>query len=100
MKTIVTCSKCGHASVTFNPFMTQSLSCKSSLEKGLHDVFDQHQIDGLYVCEKCKKGSKAKVKHEVVHLPKILIFHLKRFDANFAKIKSSCQYDPLIDMRP
>jgi ubiquitin C-terminal hydrolase len=42
MKTIVTCSKCGHASLTFNPFMTQSLSCKSSLEKRLHDVFDEH----------------------------------------------------------
>jgi len=39
-KTIVTCNKCSYASVTFNPFMTQSLSCKSSLLKSLHDVFD------------------------------------------------------------
>ena len=100
MKTIVTCTKCGHASETFNPFMTQSLGCKSSLLKGLQDVFDEHQIDGLYVCEKCKKASKARVKHEVVHLPKILIFHLKRFDANLQKIKSTCRFDPLLDMKP
>ena len=80
--------------------MTQSLFCKSSLVKGLHDVLDQRQIDGLYACEKCKEVSKAMLKHEVVHLPKILILHLKRFDSNFAKIESSCQFNPLLDMRP
>jgi ubiquitin carboxyl-terminal hydrolase 36/42 len=98
MKTIVTCRKCQHPSLTFNPFMTQSLSCKSTLTKSLHDVFDEHQIDGNYLCEKCKKPSKASVKHEIVLLPKVLIFHLKRFDAEFHKIKTSCEFDPLLDM--
>ncbi|MFO0117219.1 MAG: hypothetical protein ACK521_06270 [bacterium] len=54
----------------------------------------------MYACEKCKEVSKAMLKHEVVHLPKILILHLKRFDSNFAKIESSCQFNPLLDMRP
>lgn len=98
MKTIVTCGKCKHQSVTYNPFMTQSLSCKSSLERALHDVFDEHQIDGLYICEKCKKSSKPRVKHEVVKLPKILIFHLKRFDSDFHKIKSACSFDQTLNL--
>ena len=97
-KTIVTCRKCSHASITFNPFMTQSLSCKATLKKSLHDVFDQHQIDGMYICEKCKKASKASVKHEIVKLPKVLIFHLKRFDAEFHKIKTSCDFDLDLNM--
>lgn len=63
MKTVVTCRKCGHSSITFNPFMTQSLSVKSTLSRSLHDVFDPHQIDGQYLCEKCKKASKATVMH-------------------------------------
>lgn len=98
MKTIVTCSRCEYASVTYNPFMTQSLGCKPTLEKSLHDVCVEHQIDGLYICEKCKKSSKAQVKHEIVKLPKILIFHMKRFDSEFHKIKSSVEFGTTLDM--
>ena len=98
MRTIVTCGRCDHASITYNPFMTQSLQCKATLEKSMNDIFYEHQIDGLYICEKCKKSSKAKVRHELVHLPKILVFHLKRFDHEFHKIKSACTYGEQLNM--
>jgi len=61
--------------------MTQSLACKSTVEKGLSDVLSECNIDGLFTCENCSKKVKAKVRHELVHLPKILIFHIKRFDS-------------------
>lgn len=32
-KTIVTCVKCNRTSVTYNPFMTLSLTCETSLDK-------------------------------------------------------------------
>ena len=80
MQTIVKCGKCKHESVTCNPFMTQSLQHKTSLIKCLSDYYTENSLDDFYTCEKCNKKSKAKVRHMIVKLPKVLIFHIKRFD--------------------
>jgi len=68
--------------------MTISLQYKSSLERCMYDYLSEEVIDGSYTCEKCKRNSNAKVRHELVKLPKIIIFHIKRFDSIFNKIKS------------
>ena len=41
----------------------------------------ENTLDDYYTCEKCNKKSKAKVRHSFVKLPKILVFHIKRFDS-------------------
>lgn len=45
------------------------------------------------------KESKAKVSHEFVRLPKYLMFHIKRFDSIFNKIKSNMHYAANIDLK-
>jgi ubiquitin C-terminal hydrolase len=79
--------------------MTQSLACKATLEKSLGDVFSECTIDGLYNCEKCQNKIKAKVRHELVRLPKVLIFHIKRFDSQYHKIKSHCKYPSKVEIK-
>ena len=78
--------------------MTQSLQHKDTLTKCLLDSFSENSIDDLYTCEGCGKKSKAKVKHMLVRLPKVLVFHIKRFDRNFRKITKHTEYGDTIDM--
>jgi ubiquitin C-terminal hydrolase len=68
------------------------------MEKGLSDVLSECTVDGLYACENCSKKMQAKVRHELVRLPKILIFHIKRFDSQFRKIRQHCKYSATIDI--
>lgn len=91
-QTIVICGKCGHRSLTCNPFMTMSLQYKSSLESAIQEQLSEVKVDGNYKCEKCRKESKAKVSNEFVRLPKYMMFHIKRFDSIFNKIKSNMNY--------
>ena len=98
MQTIVKCGKCKHESVTCNPFMTQSLQHKTSLIKCLSDYYTENSLDDFYTCEKCNKKSKAKVRHMIVKLPKVLIFHIKRFDEKFRKIEKKTDYSATLDM--
>jgi ubiquitin C-terminal hydrolase len=79
--------------------MTMSLTYKSKLEKCIKEYLAEEPIDGSYTCEKCKRNSPAKVRHELKHLPKYLVFHIKRFDSVFNKIKSNTQYPLHLDMR-
>lgn len=67
--------------------MTMSLQYKSSLEAAIEEHLSEVKVDG-FKCEKCLKQSRAKVSHEFVRLPKYLMFHIKRFDSAFNKIKS------------
>ena len=97
-QTIVECVKCGHKSLTCNPFMTMSLQYKNTVEKAIKDHLSEETIDGLYKCEKCSKESKAKVKYEFIRLPKYLMLHIKRFDSGFNKIKSNLEYHSKLDL--
>ena len=96
--TAVTCGQCGYSSLTVNPFMTLSLQHKSSLDKCLTEYLGEIKIDGLYKCDRCHQQSKAKVQHNFVRLPRFLVFHIKRFDSMFNKIRSNTKYETLLDL--
>ena len=89
---MVRCGKCRYESITFVPFQTISLQHKSSLEKCIVEHLSEKAIDDLYTCEKCGKNSKAKKGHMIVHLPRVLCFHIKRFDSSFRKIEKHTSY--------
>ena len=74
MQNVVRCGKCRHESITTYPFTTISLSCKSSLNKAMQDHFKEKAIDDYYTCEKCNKNSKAKKRHHLVKIPKVVVF--------------------------
>lgn len=76
-----------------------SLQYKSSLELAIGEHLSEVKVDGSYRCEKCLKESKARVSHEFVRLPKYLMFHIKRFDSIFNKIKGNMQYPSTIDLK-
>ena len=98
-QTIVRCGKCKYESITYAPFMTQSLNHKKSLEQCLRDHFTESEITDKYTCDSCKKTTtKAKKRHLIVKLPKILVFHIKRFDSIFNKIKANTKYTSDIEL--
>ncbi len=100
-KTIVTCVKCSSKSITFNPFMTLSLACESTIDKCLSHFLKEDTLDkkDQYRCEKCNQNSNAKIKSEISKLPNILVFHLKRFAfPSMKKIKGKIKYGSYIDM--
>lgn len=80
--------------------MTQSLQHKGTLMKCLNEFYQENSIDDYYTCEseKCGKKTKAKVRHLLVKLPKVLVFHIKRFDSNFRKIDKDTSYTEVIDV--
>ena len=80
--------------------MTQSLQHKTSLLKCLQEYYEEDALDDYYTCESCKKKSKAKVRHMLVKLPQILVFHIKRFNSNFRKIEKNTAYGATLDMAP
>lgn len=80
--------------------MTMSLQYKTSLESAIQEQLCEVKIgDGNYKCDKCKKESKAKVSNEFVRLPKYMMFHIKRFDSIFNKIKSNMNYPAEMDLK-
>jgi len=79
--------------------MTLSLQHKSTLGKCIKEHLQEVQLDNQYKCDKCHRESKAKVKHDIIKLPKYLVFHIKRFDSTFHKIKALTTYDAIIDMK-
>ena len=78
--------------------MTQSLQHKASVFKCLADYCSESTLDDYYSCESCHKKSKAKVRHMFVKLPKILVFHIKRFDSNYRKIEKKTEYGAVLDL--
>ena len=86
--------------MTCNPFMTQSLQHKPTLIKCLQEYYSESALDDYYTCERCHKKTKAKVRHLLVKLPKVLVFHIKRFDSSFRKIEKMTQYGAHLDVAP
>lgn len=58
----------------------------------MQEYCGENSLDDFYTCEECGKKTKAKVRHMLVKLPKILVFHIKRFDSNFRKIEKNTAY--------
>lgn len=91
-RTAVSCAKCSYQSLTYNPFMTISLACKTSVDSAIREHLSEVKTDGQYKCDKCKRESKARVSHEFVRLPPFLLLHVKRFDDLLTKINSKIMY--------
>mmetsp|Transcript_42676 Transcript_42676/g.31215 ORF Transcript_42676/g.31215 Transcript_42676/m.31215 type:complete len:106 (+) Transcript_42676:326-643(+) len=81
LKTVVICDSCKEKSTTYNPFMTLSLAFDSSLDKCIANFLKEDTLSSKdkYLCQKCHKSTKAKIRSELSKLPNILVFHLKRF---------------------
>jgi ubiquitin C-terminal hydrolase len=78
--------------------MTMSVTHKNTLENSITELLSEVKIDGMYKCEKCKKESRARVSHNLVMLPKIMVFHIKRFDSIFNKIRSNSKYPAILNL--
>ena len=81
--------------------MSLSLAFEDSLDKAVTHFLKEDMLDSkdLYKCDKCQQSSKARIKTELSRLPKILIFHLKRFTfPSMKKIKGKVKYAPYINM--
>jgi ubiquitin C-terminal hydrolase len=79
--------------------MTMSVTHKSTLEASIEDHLSEVKLDGLYTCEKCKGESRAKIRHSLVMLPHFIVFHIKRFDSIFNKIRSTTRYSSVLELR-
>lgn len=83
----VICGRCGHESLAFDTFQDLSLSISRSLsiledftlERLIEHYSRVENLDEAY-CGKCKKHQRSKQKFSFWRLPKILVFHLKRFN--------------------
>jgi ubiquitin C-terminal hydrolase len=82
--------------------MAISIQFASSLERSINQFLNEDLLDNSdsYKCENCRQVSKAKIKHELSCLPRVLIFHLKRFQAypKMKKIEGKCSYPMQLDM--
>ena len=78
--------------------MTVSLQYKSSLESAIYESLSECKTDGNYKCDKCHRESKAMISHDFVKLPHYLVFHVKRFDSIFNKIKSNMSYPAKLNL--
>jgi ubiquitin carboxyl-terminal hydrolase 8 len=87
LKNSLTCMKCGHSNIRFEPFMYLSLPLTDKC-KTLQDCLDEYcrveylQGENQWYCKHCKKHVDAKKKTDLWILPPILIVHLKRFRFN------------------
>ena len=90
LRNTLTCTKCSHRSVKFDPFMYLSIPItedqdKNGLQPTLNDCLDLFCREELltnenqWYCSKCKEHVDAVKKFDLWTLPPILIVHLKRF---------------------
>ena len=76
----VLCRECKYISKAFDPFLDLSVSINSTkLTECLKFTFSKEKLDDGYLCDKCKKTSKAFRLITISTLPKYLVLHLKRF---------------------
>lgn len=40
------------------------------------------------------------MRYSLVRLPKVFVFHIKRFDSSYRKIEKMTSFDELLDMSP
>ena len=92
----VQCGRCKTFSNTSDTFLNISLSILNSfslIESIEHYCQNEKLIgENQYFCDKCKIKCDSKRQIIFSHLPKILIFHLKRFDNNRRKIKKHIEF--------
>ena len=85
LKSSLTCLRCKHTSVTFEPFMFLSVPIPSgradTLKECLSEFTTAEKLGGSerWTCPKCKVPMEARKKLELWKVPPVLIIHLKRF---------------------
>jgi len=97
LRSTLTCSQCGHASVTFDPFWDLSLpipikrSDVADIAECFQTFTQEEILDGAEkpTCEKCKKRRKCTKKFLIERCPKVLVIHLKRFAGQRYRTKLS-----------
>ena len=99
-KNIVECANCSYQSVTYKPYSVMSLELTDSLENSITEYFQTKSLGkgNEYRCDSCKEKSEAKVIEEILSLPNILVFHLKRFDSRGKKKHDNVQYELTLNM--
>ena len=100
----VKCLSCGHPSRKRDPCMDISLEINraGSLQRALEQFTAPEYLEGdnAYKCEKCNKRVRAQKRFTIEQLPRVLTFHLKRFEfGGFgSKINRMVDYPETIDM--
>eukprot|EP01134_Creolimax_fragrantissima_P001685 CFRG1685T1 len=97
------CRKCGHSSVTFNPFMYLSVpipanASRTSLTSCISTFTAKERVTGndQWYCSKCKKHRDADKKLSIWRLPPVLLIHFKRFASDpFGNLRA--KIDTLVD---
>jgi len=87
LRSLLTCSQCGHSSRSFDPFWHLSLPVKpgdSSLTDALEAFASEEQLTGTdrWDCEVCGKRVDATKRMEIYKLPPVIMLHLKRNSYN------------------
>ncbi|GAX10105.1 ubiquitin carboxyl-terminal hydrolase 26/29/37 [Fistulifera solaris] len=87
VRVCLTCASCGysrskeetyrHLSVDIVGNKEENADAKATVEKGLEKFFEEEIRE--IKCEKCEDGSHATQTMQMVHRPKSLVLHLKRF---------------------
>ncbi|XP_028415722.1 ubiquitin carboxyl-terminal hydrolase 23-like [Dendronephthya gigantea] len=92
----ILCSECGNTTSNIATETVLPLSITKGLP--LQDLLDQYsaaiQLEQLYNCERCGKGTDAWKRTLVQNLPQVLCIQLLRFDANGQKISLEIDYPP------
>jgi len=110
LRSTVVCARCGHSSISFDPFMYLSVPVVQAsggapldVEQCVEKFSAEERLDGdnAWFCDKCKARVQASKRIELWKLPPLLVVHLKRFsfDARGRAAKISTYVDfPLLDL--
>lgn len=107
LRSTLTCTVCGHNSITFDPFWDLSLPLPSGKRApNLYHCFDifmeEEFLDGgeRPRCLRCDAKRKCSKRFSVQKFPKVLVLHLKRFSSHGnlgSKINAAVDY-PVTDL--
>lgn len=102
LESCVRCRKCGHRSITRDAAMDLSLDISGAptLDGALEAFFAEEQLDrdNKVDCERCGKKRLSAKRFALGSLPRVLVCHLKRFDAFGRKIGRSVKYPEVVDV--
>mmetsp|Transcript_49180 Transcript_49180/g.77747 ORF Transcript_49180/g.77747 Transcript_49180/m.77747 type:complete len:524 (+) Transcript_49180:143-1714(+) len=107
-RSIVTCTRCGKVSKTFDPYLYMSLPVNDgmrSIEDALQAFLAEETLSGneQWRCNRCKQRVDATKKIDIWKLPPVLVLHLKRFEFDtrtfrFQKIQAALDSPLTIDL--